>query len=75
MDISSVIKEAGLTRVARACQVTPAAVHRWQRRNRLPRTEYTGETRYAPVIAALHGGVTVEQLLKFDNGEVLPPGP
>ena len=76
MNIASVIEEVGLTRVAQACRVTPAAVHRWKRRNRLPRTEFSGETQYAPVIAALHGGVTVEQLLKFDSGtEDLPSAP
>lgn len=64
MDISSVIKKIGLTQVALACQVSPAAVHRWKRCNRLPRTEYTGETRYAHAIAELHGGIQAADLLK-----------
>lgn len=62
-DVSSVLKVVGLTKVAKACGVAPSAVHRWKSRNRLPRTEYTGETQYAVRIAALHGRVTVAELL------------
>jgi hypothetical protein len=64
MDISSVIKEVGLGRIAKACSVTPAAVHRWKATGRLPRTDYTGETRYAELIAELHGGIQAADLLK-----------
>lgn len=65
MDVQHAIDEIGLTKVANACEVTPAAVHRWKTRNRLPRTEWTGETAYAERIAALHGGVSAEELLQI----------
>ena len=63
MNVSRAIQEVGLSRVAQACGVGPSAVHRWKSRNRLPRPEYTGETQYAARIAALHGRVTVAELL------------
>lgn len=63
MDVSQVINDIGLTKIAQACSVTPAAVHRWKTRNRLPRTEWTGETAYAERIAELHGGVSAHELL------------
>ena len=65
MSISKVIDEAGLSRVAKACGRAPSTVHKWKARNRLPRTEWTGETRYAETIAALHGGVTAEELRRW----------
>lgn len=63
MNVSEIIKGVGLTRIAQACAVSPSAVHKWKSQNRLPRTEWTGETQYAVKIAALHGGVTVAELL------------
>lgn len=64
MDIQTVIKQVGLSRVAKACGRSPSTVHKWQSRNQLPRTEYTGETRYAHAIAELHGGIQASDLLK-----------
>lgn len=66
-DLSEVLGTVGLTRVARVCGVAPSAVHKWKSRNQLPRTEWTGETCYAAKIAELHGGVTVEELLRRDS--------
>jgi hypothetical protein len=44
---------------------TPWAVSKWLRAGRLPRTEYTGETKYAQVLErAVDGQVTAEQLLE-----------
>lgn len=63
-NLSTIITSVGLTRIARACGVAPSAVHRWKSRNTLPRTEWTGETRYAQVIAQLHGDIAPEDLLK-----------
>ena len=63
MDVTHAIKQIGLTKVAQACEVTPSAVHKWQTRNRLPRTEWTGETNYAVRIAALHGDIEPNDLL------------
>jgi hypothetical protein len=63
MEVSKAIEHVGLTKVANACEVSPAAVHRWKTRNRLPRTEWTGETDYAVRIAALHGDIEPNDLL------------
>lgn len=63
-DLSTVIKSVGLTRIARACGVAPSAVHKWKSRNCLPRTEWTGETRYAQTIAGLHGSISPNELLR-----------
>ena len=64
MDIANAIKTCGLSRVANACGVAPSTVHKWQTNNRLPRTDYTGETCYAVKIAELHGGITAAELLQ-----------
>lgn len=40
----------------RACGVTPAVIGRWIRQKHLPRTEYTGETKYAEALAEATGG-------------------
>ena len=65
MDVSTVIDEVGLSKVAAACQRSPSTVHKWKTRNKLPRTEWTGETAYAARIAELHGGVSAEELLQI----------
>lgn len=58
----------GVLKVLRAAGIdikTPWAVNKWRRAGRLPRTEYTGETNYARVLAAaVDGQVTAEQLLE-----------
>ena len=69
MNVSEAIQEIGLTRLAKACGVAVSSVHKWKSRNQLPRTEWTGETRYAEKIAELHGTVTVEQLLQREPRE------
>lgn len=54
----------GPGRAASICGVSPRAVHKWLSKGRLPRTEYTGETRYAELIAAhSDGAFTAEELL------------
>jgi len=63
ISVTSVIESVGLSRVARACAVSPSAVHKWKSLNRLPRTEWTGETQYARKIADLHGTIRPEDLL------------
>ncbi len=51
--------------------VTYQAVRKWLASGRLPRTEWTGETKYAQALSAAVGGqVSVEQLLK--RGEAVP---
>jgi hypothetical protein len=69
MNIATVISEVGLTRIAKACNRSPATVHKWKSRNRLPRTEWTGETNYAETIARLHGGISAESLLSFKDAK------
>lgn len=43
----------GAIAVAKACGKSRQAVDKWIRSDQLPRTEYTGETRYAEVISEL----------------------
>jgi hypothetical protein len=43
----------GVFAVSKACEKTPRAVYKWLASGCLPRTEYTGETRYAEKIAEL----------------------
>ncbi|MFS1526226.1 hypothetical protein ACL7TT_19360 [Microbulbifer sp. 2304DJ12-6] len=54
----------GPLKVARRCEISTSAVHKWITNERLPRTEYTGETEYAEILAALSGG-------KFNANQLL----
>ncbi|WCM49010.1 helix-turn-helix domain-containing protein [Pseudomonas sp. WJP1] len=49
----SIDDAGGVPVVALACGKSPRAVYKWLTADCLPRTEYTGETRYAEQIAAL----------------------
>lgn len=49
----SIDDAGGVLAVALACGKSPRAVYKWLTADCLPRTEYTGETRYAERIAAL----------------------
>ncbi|WP_339500180.1 hypothetical protein [Pseudomonas silesiensis] len=49
----SIDDAGGVPVVALACEKSPRAVYKWLTADCLPRTEYTGETRYAERIAAL----------------------
>lgn len=42
----------GIASAAKLCSVSPRAVNKWIASGRLPRTEYTGETRHAENLAA-----------------------
>lgn len=42
----------GPERAARVCEVSSRALYKWLLTGTLPRTEYTGETRYAEKMAA-----------------------
>jgi len=49
----SIEDAGGVPVIALACGLTPRAVYKWLTAECLPRTEYTGETRYAERISAL----------------------
>lgn len=54
----------GINKLANTCGVRVSAAWRWVQRGHLPRTEWTGETRYAELIeAATKGAVTKAELL------------
>lgn len=62
--LQQAVKRLGLIRLARELGVTHQALYKWERRGKLPRTEWTGETKYSERIEALTGGqVTKAQLL------------
>ncbi len=62
--ITHAIETVGLCALAKACNVTPQAIYKWQAKGRLPRTEWTGETDYASCIEIATGGrITRAQLL------------
>jgi len=62
--ISKAVEIVGLAELARKLGVTYQAIRKWEKKGRLPRTEWTGETAYAAAIEqATQGKVTKEQLL------------
>lgn len=64
--ITSAIEIAGLSELAKACNVTYQAVRKWEAAGRLPRTEWTGETGYAAVIETVtKGRITKAKLLNL----------
>lgn len=57
-------KAGGVTKAAEACGVSPRAVYKWISAGCLPRTDYTGETQYAYLLAsAAEGAFAAEWLL------------
>lgn len=50
-----VIAVGGVSRAAEICGVSPRAIYKWLSADLLPRTEYTGETRYAESLAKKAG--------------------
>ena len=55
----------GGAKAAEICQVSDMAVSKWRKKGRLPRTEYTGETSYAKLLAEKSNGqFTAEWLLE-----------
>lgn len=66
--ITHAIETVGLCALAKACNVTPQAIYKWQAKGRLPRTEWTGETDYASCIEIATGGrITRAQLLDLKS--------
>lgn len=63
--ISEAIRIVGLAKLAKCCEVTYPAIRKWERAGRLPRTEWTGETKYSEVIEReTKGKITRAQLLQ-----------
>lgn len=55
--LEQVIEAAGGPHAAaKALGITPQALHKWRARGCLPRTDFTGQTRYAEVLAAASDG-------------------
>ncbi len=71
--LEQAIARIGLSRMAKELSLTAPAIRKWQRAGRLPRTDWTGETRYAEQISTMCGGVPSEQDLK-GPWPVWPPG-
>ena len=53
----SIAAAGGVTKASRVCGVSPRAIYKWITADSLPRTEYTGETKYAERLAEASGGV------------------
>jgi len=73
-DLRKAIEKAGgIAAVANACGVSPRGVYKWLDRGHLPRTEYTGETRYAEIISEASGGAfTAKWLLEITGPRPTP---
>lgn len=62
--LDNAVTITGLVGLARALGVSHQAVRKWQKARRMPRTEWTGETRYSEIIEEQTGRrVTKAQLL------------
>lgn len=67
--LKQIITQIGVPKVAKECGVSNRAVYKWCERGVLPRTDFTGETAYAEIIARLSVEVGIpvskEQLLNI----------
>ena len=62
--LEAAVRLVGLSKLARECGVTHQAVRKWQAARRMPRTEWTGETKHSEAIErATCGQVKKAQLL------------
>lgn len=64
----SAVKRVGYLNIAHECtkqgfKLSGRAVHKWCRQGHLPRTEFSGETRYAEIIEQLSNGEFTKCLL------------
>ncbi len=63
-NLEKAIEIVGLTKLANLCGVSHQAIRKWEGLGRLPRTDWTGETRYSEIIEkATNGKVTKSMLL------------
>jgi hypothetical protein len=66
--VSKAIQIVGLQPLAAALGVKYQSIYGWQRNERLPRSEFTGETRYAATIAReTKGEITEGELLDWSR--------
>lgn len=62
--LSEVIKAIGVQTLSVACGCSPRAIYKWIEKGSLPRTDFTGETNYAELIAEASAGKYSEELIK-----------
>jgi predicted DNA-binding transcriptional regulator AlpA len=62
--LEQAIMSLGIKKIAEVCCVKVPAVYRWYRRGRLPRTELTGETNYAQLLALETSDISANALLE-----------
>ena len=65
-DLIQIIDEIGAVKVSELCGISVRAVYKWRKANALPRTEYTGETQYANVLAtAINNKLSSAEILEI----------
>jgi len=66
--LKHIIDSLGAAKVADLCGISARAVYKWRTSNSLPRTEYTGETRYSEILSqALENVISAEEIRNFSN--------
>ncbi|OBY52485.1 hypothetical protein BBB52_03820 [Aggregatibacter aphrophilus] len=66
--LKHIIDSLGAAKVAGLCGISVRAVYKWRTSNSLPRTEYTGETRYSEILSqALENVVSAKEIRNFSN--------
>jgi len=64
-DLKSAIEAVGgIPEAARICGLSYVAVSKWVKQGYLPRTEYSGETKYAEILAAESNGAFSAETLR-----------
>ncbi|HCB1445096.1 MULTISPECIES: hypothetical protein [Serratia] len=68
-EVKKAIKAVGgPARAAEICDRSVTAIQKWQSKGCLPRTEYTGKTKYAEILAShSNGEVIASELLEKAN--------
>ena len=66
--LKHIIDSLGAAKVADLCGISVRAVYKWRTSNSLPRTEYTGETRYSEILSQdLENVISAEEIRNFSN--------
>ena len=66
--LKHIIDSLGAAKVADLCGLSVRAIYKWRSSNSLPRTEYTGETRYSEILSqALGGSVSAKEIRHFSK--------